>query len=282
MGLVDLILNLAALLLWLNWREMRLARREKTGRDSFAGLLKYAGKKRQKEWLFLVLIPLVLLLRAFFFQQVGPSLRWTPILQLDLVTLPFNSDLPGRMLTYSVLNFLLLLARFYIALLLLGIVNRNSLQADPIQKWVRLQLGLLGRWPAWVSILLVLAAAVAAWFIVTPLLRHLNITPAPHTHFRTAAEGLLLGLSLFLIWKYLIIAILALSFANSFVYFGASPLWQCISVTGQNLLKPFRFVPLQFGRFDFRPLLVIALVAALAFGWRLGLETLYFRLPQWL
>src|SRR3954469_10721010 len=97
------------------------------------------------------------------FQQVGPALHWTPILQLELVTLPFNSDLPGRMLTYSVLNFLLLLARFYLVLLLLSMVNRKSLEADPIQKWVRLQIGAVARWPAAASLVMVLILAIGCW-----------------------------------------------------------------------------------------------------------------------
>ncbi|HUR47895.1 MAG TPA: hypothetical protein VMZ27_18575 [Candidatus Saccharimonadales bacterium] len=281
MVLVDLILNLAALLLWLNWRELRLARREKPGSASFAGLLKYTGKRRRREWWFLVLVVAVLLARAMIFQQIGPSLRWTPILKLDLVTLPFLSDLPGRMLAYSVLSFLVLMGKFYLLLLFLSFMNRNSLDPDPIQKWVRLQIGWLERMPVWFSIILILAATVAAWFFVTPLLRHLNITPSAHTHLRTAAEGLLLGLSALLVWKYLIIVILALAFANSFVYFGASPLWHCISVTSQNLLKPFRFIPLQFGRFDLRPLLLIAIVAVVGWACRAGLERLYPQLPKW-
>ena len=282
MVLVDLILNLAALLLWLNWRELRLAHKEKTGTASFAGLLKYTGKRRRKEWWFLFLVPAVLLVRAMIFQQIGPSLRWTPVLKLDLVTLPFLSDLPGRMLTYSVLSFLAVLAKFYLLLLFLSFVNRNSLEADPIQKWVRLQLGWMERMPVWLSLIMILAAAMAAWFIVTPLLRHLNITPAEHSHLRTATEGLMLGLAALLVWKYLIIVILALAFANSFVYFGASPLWQCISVTSDNLIKPLRFIPLQFGRFDLRPLVLIALVAVVGFTCRAGLERVYPQLPKWM
>ena len=100
-----------------------------------------------------------------------------------------------------------------LVLLLLSLVNRNSLETDPIQKWVRMQLGRIAGWPAWASLGAFLLGAVAAWFAITPLLRHLNITPLPHSHLRTALEGLLLGLSSFLVWKYLIVAILALSFA---------------------------------------------------------------------
>src|SRR3954454_23829182 len=104
MGLVDIILNVAALLLWLNWREMRQAHREKPDRISLAGLLKYAGKPSHRQWWLILIIPIVLLVRALIFQQVGPSLHWTPRLSLELVTLPFHSNFPGRMLSYSVLN----------------------------------------------------------------------------------------------------------------------------------------------------------------------------------
>lgn len=282
MGLVDVILNVAALLLWLNWREMRHAQREKPDRVSLAGLLKYTGKTSHRHWWLLVMIPIVLLIRALIFQQVGPSLHWTPRLSLDLVTLPFHSAFPGRMLTYSVLNFLLLLGRLYILLLLLSMVNRSSLENDVIQRWVRVQLGRLDRWPFWAQILLVLLVALGFWFAVSPLLRHLNIMPAEYSYARTAIEGFLLGLSALLNWRYLIFGVLILYFANTYIYFGRSPLWHFIQVTGQNLLWPLRGFPLQIGKLDLRPLLMLTLVGLVAYGLRLGLEKIYFYLPRWI
>lgn len=282
MGLVDFILNVAALLLWLNWREMRHAQRDRPDRISLAGLLKYTGKTNQRHWWLLLMIPVVLLVRALVFQQVGPSLHWTPRLSLDLVTLPFHSNFPGRMLSYSVLNFLLLLGHFYILLMLLSMVNQGSLENDVIQRWVRIQLGRVDRWPFWAQIALILLVSVGAWFMVTPLLRHLGITPADHLHLRTAMEGWLLGLSALLTWRYLIFSVLILYFANTYVYFGRSPLWHFIQVTGQNLTRPLRALPLQVGKLDFRPLLMLGLVGGVAFGCRLALEQIYFRLPRWM
>jgi hypothetical protein len=281
MGLVDFILNVAALLLWLNWRDMRQAHLVKPDRISLAGLLKYAGKPSHRQWWLILIILVVLLVRALIFQQVGPSLHWTPRLSLELVTLPFHSNFPGRMLSYSVLNFLLLLGRVYILLLLLSMVNRNTLEHDVIQRWIRMQLGRLDRWPAWLQILLILVVAVAMWFLVTPLLRQLNITPAEHTHPRTAIEGLLLGISALLVWKYLIIGVLVLYIANTYIYFGRSPLWEFVQVTGQNLLWPVRFIPLLFGKLDIRPLVLIGLVCAAAYGCEIGLERIYTFLPRW-
>jgi hypothetical protein len=281
MGLVDIILNVAALLLWLNWREMRQARREKPDRISLAGLLKYAGKPNQRQWWLILIIPIILLIRALIFQQVGPSLHWTPRLSLELVTLPFHSNFPGRMLSYSVLNFFLLLGRVYILLLFLSMVNRDVLENDAIQRWVRMQLGRVDRWPFWLQILLILVVAVASWFIVSPLLRHLGITPESHSHPRTAVEGLLLGISALLICKYLMIGILVLYVANTYIYFGRSPLWEFVQVTGQNLLWPVRFIPLLFGKLDLRPFVMLALAGGAAYGCELALEKIYFYLPRW-
>jgi uncharacterized protein YggT (Ycf19 family) len=282
MGLVDFILNVAALLLWLNWREMRHAQKERPDRISLAGLLKYTGKASHRHWWLLLMIPMVLLVRGMIFQKVGPSLHWTPRLSLDLVTLPFYSNFVGRMLSYSVLHFLLLLGKFYILLILLSIVNQGALETDVIQRWVRIQLGRVDRWPFWAQILLVLLVTIGAWFMIAPLLRHLNITPLEHSHPRTTVEGFLLGLSALLTWRYLIIGILVLYFANTYIYFGRSPLWQFVQVTGQNLIKPLRPLPIQLGKMDFRPLLMIALVGGLAYGCRLALEQIYFHLPRWM
>jgi uncharacterized protein YggT (Ycf19 family) len=282
MGLVDLILNLAALLLWVHWREMRHAQKERPDRHSLAGLLKYTGRKSHRHWWLLIMIPAVLLVRGLIFQSVGPSLHWTPRLSLELVTLPFYSHFVGRMLSYSILNFLLLLGRFYVLLIFFSVVNRGTLENDVIQRWVRVQLGRMERWPFWAQILLILLVGLGTWIAAAPLLRHLNITPSDRHLLRTAVEGVLLGIAALLNWRYLVAGLMVLYFANTYIYFGRSPLWNFVQVTGQNLLRPLRSLPLQMGKLDLRPLVMLVLVGLVAYGCRLALEKLYFYLPRWI
>jgi uncharacterized protein YggT (Ycf19 family) len=55
--------------------------------------------------------------------------------------------------------------------------------------------------------------------------------------------------------------------------------WNFLTVTGRNMLKPLRVLPLQIGRIDFAPVLAIALVLVASRFAERGLTDLYRRLP---
>ena len=139
-NLVDFILNLVAVLLWLNWRAVRLTAATQPSVLSLASALKRAEPRRPNRWLYFGALILLLVLRSLFYWQVGSSISWTPAVHLGAISLHFRSDYFGRMLLFSAFSFALALGIFYLWLLLLVMVNRNVPNADPVQRIVRLHL----------------------------------------------------------------------------------------------------------------------------------------------
>ena len=74
------------------------------------------------------------------------------------------------MLLFSVLSFGLMLAVFYLWLLLLSILAGP----EPIHGLVRMPLGAMDRWPRWMKILLPLVATALFWWLASWLLAWLR------------------------------------------------------------------------------------------------------------
>ena len=72
MGYVDSILNLAGLLLWLNWRTIRFDPLEKRTPATLMGTLRPAAPKKIRRWHLLAVIAGLLVLRAAAYRWIGP------------------------------------------------------------------------------------------------------------------------------------------------------------------------------------------------------------------
>jgi uncharacterized protein YggT (Ycf19 family) len=274
-SLVDFILNVAGLLLWLNWRTVRDDSLAKTAPTT----LRRPEPSRRKRWYFLAALGLLLFLRAVLYWQLGSAIDWTARLSLGLVTPPFRSAVFNRMFAFSLLSFGVMLAGFYLWLLLLSLVHPRSSENDSIQKLVRVSLGSIDRLPAAVKMTLPLIVVVLVWLLLAPLLAHWQIIPEAVSFAHRLEQGAVIGLWTYLNWKYLIGLLLALYLVHSYVYLGNHPLWNYVNVTATRLLVPFRPLPLRAGKVDFAPLILTALVfcgAALA---EFGLKNLYAALP---
>src|SRR5581483_7494968 len=106
MGAIDLLLNVAGLLLWISWRSQRFDPLVRSTPVTLVGTLKRAETKRLKGVnLALVLVSLVVL-RAVLYWLLGAPANWTPKINLELVVLAFRGDLFGPALLYSGLSFL--------------------------------------------------------------------------------------------------------------------------------------------------------------------------------
>src|SRR5437764_9222675 len=147
MALIDLILNLACVLLWLNARSLRFDPLVKTSAASLAGTLRRAERSRLRAWHFLGMVALLLFGRAVFYGQLGPAIHWTPNLRLGAIVISFRSDMFGRMLLFSVLSFALTLGVFYLWCLFLSLVNSRAVEPDFLQRLVALHLGRVNGWP---------------------------------------------------------------------------------------------------------------------------------------
>jgi uncharacterized protein YggT (Ycf19 family) len=283
MSLIDFILNLAGLLLWLNWRSVRFDPLGKRKPATLIGTLRRAEPKRLRRWHLLAALGGLLLLRAGFYWQIGSAANWAGKLDLGITTLSFPSNLSGpwlsflRMLLFSICSFGLMLGVFYLWLLLLSILSGP--EPPSFHRLVRMQLGRIDRWPPGVKLLLPLAITAAFWLAASWLLTWLQIIPPPVSAAHRIEAALIIGLNSYLVWKYVIGALLTLHLLNSYIYFGKHPFWSYVNNEARTLLSPLRAVPLQVGRVDFAPVVVLALVFLAAELAGRGLFFLYGRLP---
>ena len=76
-------------------------------------------------------------------------------------------------------------------------------------------------------------------------------------------QGLLVGTALYLSLQYLLPVFLFAHLIASYVYLGASPLWDFVGSTARNLLAPLSRLPLQVARVDFAPVAGVVLIFVL-------------------
>ena len=259
MRFLDLLLNLVALLLWLNWRGMGF-QRPGPYRSSLLHTLRIATPPRPRRWRYLAGLVVLLVARALLYRHFGPPAHWVPHLSLAVVSLPFRSDLLGRMMLFSGLSFLLAFAVFYLWLLLVSVLNRTLPDANPVQRLLRLHLGWIEAWPAFLKIAGPMLAAGLLWVALHPVFTSFGLVPAARSVSQTLLQGSVLALATVLAWKYLLLALIGLHLLTSYVHLGDSPFWEFVSVTGSNLLKPLRVVPLRAGKLDLAPAVAMVLV----------------------
>src|SRR5690242_1849525 len=115
---IDFILNVAGVLLWLNWRSSRLDPFIRATPATLAGTVRRAEPMRMKRWHFLAALGALLFIRAWFYEHIGPAVNWTPKLSFTVITPAFPLVLHGQVfflsaLTFSVLSFVRVLVIFY-------------------------------------------------------------------------------------------------------------------------------------------------------------------------
>jgi uncharacterized protein YggT (Ycf19 family) len=260
--IVNAILNLAGLLLWVNWCASRLDPLARPTASTLVGTLRKTdpARARARHWAFLLILAGLLGLRALFYWQAGPALGWTPRLVLAATALPFRSDFLDRTLLFSGLSFVSALGVLYVWLLFLCVVNRGVPDADRFQRFVRQHLGRLSRWHWTLQLFLQIALVALVWFALRPLLARVQAVPAAPSSAWWLAQGVCVWAGWFLTVKYLVAAFLLGHLVNSYVYLGNQPAWEFVSATAGNLLQPLRWLPLRVGRVDFAPVAGIALV----------------------
>ena len=278
MSVIDWILNLACVLLWLNWRSVRLNAIPAAPGISLLGTLRPADSRPTTRWSYLIGVLAILFFRGLFYHQIGSAMSWMPTLELGAVSVPFRSDRLARILSYSFLVFGVWLAGFYAWVLLLSACNRETPDTDPIQRMVRLHLGRLEWWPASLKLLFVPLAAMLIWAGLRPALVHLGLIPAANSNLQFWAQSVIIGAASLVLWKYLLLGVFVLSFADTYVFLGNSPVWHFASTTARNLLRPLRLWPLRLGRIDFSSITGILLVIAISEGLARALPIIYQRL----
>jgi uncharacterized protein YggT (Ycf19 family) len=272
MGIVDFILNLAGLLLWLNWRSLRFDPLAKRTPATLMGTLRPAAPKKLRRWHLLFFLAALLLLRAVIYRWLAPL--WVGQLDLGAAVLPFRSDWFARTLAFSFFSFGRALGIFYLGLLFLSLLSGP----EPVCGLVKIPLGRVDGWPRWAKMLLPLLVAAVVWWLASWLLVWLQILP-PAAAAQRLEQSLVIGLGGYLVWQFPAGALLALHLLNSYIYFGRNPLWPYVNVTAQKLLSPLKKIPLRAGKMDFAPVAAIGLVFLAAELAGRALDFFYARLP---
>jgi hypothetical protein len=279
MTIIDFILNLVGLLLWLSWRSMSLDPLVKTSAASLTGALRRAEPRSRRRWHFLAGLAGLLVIRAWFYWEVGSTVNWVPHLRFGAISVFFRSDIPGRVMLFSILSFAITLAIFYLWLLFISLVNGRKAESEPMQRMIQLHLGWVDRWPWPIKLALPLVVAGAAWMALDPLLSELRLIQPPLSGTHRVEEAAVIGLGAYLNLRFLIGGLLILWLLTTYVYLGNNAFWSFVSLTGRNALSPLRWAPLRIGKVDLRPVAEIFLVFLAAEFAQRGLTALYSRLP---
>jgi len=259
MGLIDFILNLAGMLLWLNWRAAKADPLGEPKPATLIGTLRRAEPAKSRHWHLPAVLGGLLLLRALFYWQIGSAAGWVGKLDLGVTAVFFRSNVFGQMLLFSIFSFARLFGIVYLWLLLLSILEGPM----PTHRLVKMQLGAIDGWPRWIKFLLPLAVIALVWGLASWPFAWLHPKPAMLAAHRIE-ESLIIALGSYLVWKFLMAALLALHLLNSYIYFGKNAFWNYVNATAKQLLRPLEKIPLRAGRADFAPVAGIALVFLLA------------------
>ena len=266
MSLIDFILNLAGLLLWLNWRAAPFDPLTRATPATLAGTLRRTEPTRVKRWHFLAALAGLLVMRAWLYGQLGPALNWSPRINLVATELVFKSTDPHgwQPLLFSLLSFSRFLGIFFLWLLFLSLLTRGAGESLPSLRLVRVHLGFVNGWPAWQKLLLPLVAGFVLWWLLTWPLVAGELVPRPISPGDRFIQAALVGASAYFAWEYLAAALLTLHLQHNHVYFGRHPVWSFVELAGRRLLSPLRSLPLRIGRMDLTPVAGIALVFLIA------------------
>ncbi len=278
MDIVDLILNLAGVLLWVNWRITSATPRLGTP-TTLLGTLRRAEPASHRRWYFLAALPVLLTVRAWLYWEIGGTTTWAPSLNLGVMSIAFRSDLFQRAFFYSVLSFGVALGLFYLWLLLLSVLNRRPPKPDPFGRFVRLMLGPVARLAPWIQLLMPLMLALPVWLGLSLLLDWMQVLPHPESFLHRLEQAALLGLGACLTWSHLVAGILLLHLINTYIHLGEHPLWGYVDSLARSVLGPFRGTPLRFGKVEFAPVVALALVYLASRGADHLLMQVYRRLP---
>ena len=264
MSLIDLILNLAGLLLWISWRAVPFDPLTKTRPATLMGTLRRAEPTRVRPWHFLLALVVLLLIRSVGYWWIGSWAVWSGSVPFGAITLSFKAvpDWHGllRMLMFSFASFASVLMTFIFSLLLLSLIHPRSSDNDTCHRFVRIQLGPVHGWSWPVKLLFPFIAVTVLWQPASYLLASAGIIPPALSWLHRLEQGLVLGLSSYLVWKFTVCAALGLHIVNSYIHLGAHPIWNYVNATANRLVTPLNRLPLRLGKVDFAPLVGIVLV----------------------
>lgn len=276
MNLLHFLLNAVGLVLWLCWRPVGLEPVSpwRGGADRSS-----ARRPVGWSWLFLGVLAVLLLGRSWLYWQLGREVDWIATVDLGAVRLDFHSGRLSRMLGFSLVSFGVFLGGYFSWLLLLAAVHRTARTPHPWQRVVNGQLGILARLPTPVGLFLPCGALGGLWLAGHSLLADAGLAAPVRSTAHLVQQAGVVGLGAVLVWEPLVAGVLLLHVLNSHLYLGNAAWLGVVSLTARNLLQPLARLPLCSRRFDFAPLVGLAMALAGFSLVRIGLLRLFQRLP---
>jgi hypothetical protein len=260
MNLIDWLLNVAAIFLWMEWRSARSSRPQSA--LSIASAVRPAGRGATPGMGSGIGLAALLVVRPIFYFTIGSAVNWIPSLDFLSISIPWRSDLLGRMYLFSMLTFGKAIGFYYSWMLLLGAVNDRLADENLMQRFVRGQLGWLEKIPWWLKLLLPAVVAGAAWHGLAFLFTALDLMPPGAPAQAVWYQSGAFALASVLAWKWLLIACFMVYFLNTYVFLGAHALWVYIGLTARRLLRPISF--LRIGALDLAPVAGAIIVFSIA------------------
>lgn len=260
MNLIDLILNIAGLLLWMDWRSGQTGKAQSA--LSIASTIRPANRSRGLGLGSLTALIAILALRPLFYYSIGPSVHWTARLDFLAISIPWRTDMLGRMFIFSTASFGLALGFYYAWLLLLSAIHHREPDSEVMQRFVRGQLGVIEKVPWWLKLFLPSICAGLAWFAFGHVLIELGLVPEMRHENALWGQAGAFALAALLAWKWLLVFMFLLHMLNLYIFLGTHPVWPYVSLTARKVLRPFSF--LKTGKLDLAPVAGIATVLALA------------------
>jgi len=211
---VDFILNLAGLLLWINWRAARLTIEQAETCDAHRHIAPAPRRhdfdigtclrhRRAAGFARAVLLA----------DRLGCGLGWK--LDLGVTTIFFRSNLFGEILLFSV-SVCANARNFYLWLLLLSILSGPQ----TIHRLVKIQLGEIDGWRRWIEIYF---ASGGDWHCFGGWQAgrsHGCIQNQRSAAAQRIEEALVIGFSSYLVWKFSLAHCSRYTCLNSYIYFG--------------------------------------------------------------
>jgi uncharacterized protein YggT (Ycf19 family) len=262
MGFLDLILNITAVFLWINWRMRVVASGSKYRVPEWGVSSRPVYRPRMKSWKPLLFLLLILLGRPFLYWEIGTAANWTPMLKLGAVSIPFRPDQLVAIHLFSWASFIQVLLSVYICLILLGIFGKgiHGSENNFVHRTVQLLVGFLESWPVLFRAALPGVVAAPLWFILCAALEWAHIIPGQESWKNVFHESLVVGLCAYLPWCHLLAGLVLIYFLNSYIYMGPSPLWNYLHNITRKALAPLYLLPLQISKIDFTPVAAMAII----------------------
>lgn len=258
-----LFLNLLCLLLWFDWRTSRISSANPPKAASLSGALNHAAGSTSKRGGSLWLLLAILFLRPILYNALTHGATWTPVLELQIISLPWRSDDAWRMLLYSWISFGQLLLYAHVWMIALVRINHLRGEDNSVHRILHAQLGSLLRLPLAFRLALPALVVFLFWLFGSPLFVRLGITPEPKSIFHLLGQSFLLGAWQLLVYRWLLIGLLAFHMVELFVFLGDSRWLRYPRLSAKSLSSRFHGMRLVVGKVDLTDLI---LILAIYFG----------------